>query len=116
MLDEVATPEFRERSEQLGAQLRSRLDELAERVPQIGEVRGIGPMLALELVRDRDSKEPAPELAKATTTGALERGLILLSCGLHGNVVRILVPLVASDDELNRGLEILEEALGGAVG
>jgi len=116
VLDEVATPEFRARSEELGAHLRERLDELAERIPQIGEVRGVGPMLALELVHDRESKRPAPELAKATTTGALERGLILLSCGLHGNVVRILVPLVASDDELNRGLEILEEALGGAAG
>jgi 4-aminobutyrate aminotransferase / (S)-3-amino-2-methylpropionate transaminase / 5-aminovalerate transaminase len=116
VLDEVATPEFRARSEELGAHLRARLEALAERVPQIGEVRGLGPMLALELVHDRESKRPAPELAKATTTGALERGLILLSCGLHGNVVRILVPLVASDDELNRGLEILEEALGGAAG
>jgi 4-aminobutyrate aminotransferase / (S)-3-amino-2-methylpropionate transaminase / 5-aminovalerate transaminase len=116
VLDEVATPEFRARSEELGAHLRERLEALAERVPQIGEVRGLGPMLALELVHDRESKRPAPELAKATTTGALERGLILLSCGLHGNVVRILVPLVASDDELNRGLEILEEALGGAAG
>jgi 4-aminobutyrate aminotransferase / (S)-3-amino-2-methylpropionate transaminase / 5-aminovalerate transaminase len=116
VLDEVAALEFRARSEELGAHLRERLDALAERVPQIGEVRGVGPMLALELVHDRESKRPAPELAKATTTGALERGLILLSCGLHGNVVRILVPLVASDDELNRGLEILEEALGGAAG
>ena len=116
VLDEVATPEFRARSEELGAHLRARLDGLADRIPQIGEVRGLGPMLALELVQDRESKRPAPELTKATTTGALERGLILLSCGLHGNVVRILVPLVASDDELNRGLEILEEALGGAAG
>jgi 4-aminobutyrate aminotransferase / (S)-3-amino-2-methylpropionate transaminase / 5-aminovalerate transaminase len=116
VLDEVATPEFRARSEELGARLRERMDALAERIPQVGEVRGLGPMLALELVHDRESKRPAPELAKATTTGALERGLILLSCGLHGNVVRILVPLVASDDELNRGLEILEEALGGAAG
>jgi 4-aminobutyrate aminotransferase/(S)-3-amino-2-methylpropionate transaminase len=116
VLDEVAALEFRARSEELGAHLRERLDALAERVPQIGEVRGVGPMLALELVHDRESKRPVPELAKATTTGALERGLILLSCGLHGNVVRILVPLVASDDELNRGLEILEEALGGAAG
>ena len=116
VLDEVATPEFRARSDELGAHLRERLDALADRIPQIGEVRGVGQMLALELVHDRESKRPAPELAKATTTGALERGLILLSCGLHGNVVRILVPLVASDDELNRGLEILEEALGGAAG
>jgi 4-aminobutyrate aminotransferase/(S)-3-amino-2-methylpropionate transaminase len=111
VLDEVSTPAFRARAEQIGKRLRARLDELAERTPQIGEVRGIGPMLALELVRDPATKEPAPELALATTSGARERGLILLSCGLYGNVVRILVPLVAADEELDRGLDLLEEAL-----
>jgi 4-aminobutyrate aminotransferase-like enzyme len=73
-------------------------------------------MSALELVRDRKTKEPAPELAKATVAGALDRGLILLTCGLHGNVVRVLVPLVVSDEDLARGLEILEEALVSAAG
>jgi len=111
VLDEVSTPAFRDRAEQIGQRLRARLDTAAERIPQIGEVRGIGPMLALELVRDPATKEPAPELALATTTGARERGLILLSCGLYGNVVRILVPLVADDEELDRGLELLEGAL-----
>ena len=116
VLDEVATDGFRARSEELGRTLRARLDALAERVPQIGEVRGVGPMLALELVEDRDSKRPAGELAKATVGRALEGGLILLTCGLYGNVVRILVPLVASDEEVDRGLEIMEEALVGAAG
>ena len=116
VLDEVATDEFRVRAEAIGARLRDRLDALAERIPEVGEVRGIGPMLALELVRDPQTREPAPELALATTTGARERGLILLSCGLHGNVVRILVPLVASDEELDRGLDILEESLVDARG
>jgi len=111
VLDEVSTPAFRDRAEQIGQRLRARLDTAAERIPQIGEVRGIGPMLALELVRDPATKEPAPELALATTTDARERGLILLSCGLYGNVVRILVPLVADDEELDRGLELLEGAL-----
>ena len=81
------------------------------RVENVGEVRGLGPMLALELVTDRESKEPAAELAKKTTAGARERGLILLSCGTYGNVIRILVPLVIDDDDLARGLEILEESL-----
>ena len=111
VLDEVATTAFRTRAEQIGERLRARLDAIAERMPQVGEVRGLGPMLALELVRDPDTKEPAPELALATTTGARERGLILLTCGLYGNVVRILVPLVASDEELDRGLDLLEESL-----
>jgi 4-aminobutyrate aminotransferase-like enzyme len=73
-------------------------------------------MLALELVDDRRTRTPAPELARATVARALERGLILLTCGLYGNVVRILVPLVVSDEELARGLEILEESLVGAAG
>jgi 4-aminobutyrate aminotransferase-like enzyme len=71
-------------------------------------------MIALELVRDRDTREPAPELAAATVQAARERGLILLSCGLYGNVVRVLVPLVIADDDLSRGLEILEESLVAA--
>ena len=111
VLDEVATQAFRARADEIGARLRERLDAIAARIPQVGEVRGLGPMLALELVRDPATREPAPELALAATTGARERGLILLSCGLYGNVVRILVPLVASDDELDRGLDILEESL-----
>jgi 4-aminobutyrate aminotransferase len=111
VLDEVATPEFRGRADELGRLLRERLDALALRVPQVGEVRGLGPMLALELVRDRETREPAGQLAKEVAARAFERGLILLTCGLHGNVVRILVPLVATDEELERGLDILADAL-----
>jgi 4-aminobutyrate aminotransferase-like enzyme len=71
-------------------------------------------MIALELVRDRDTREPAPEFASATVQAARDRGLILLTCGLYGNVVRVLVPLVIADDDLSRGLEILEESLVAA--
>ena len=116
VLDEFADGAFRDRAERIGEALRLRLDELAERVPQVGEVRGLGPMLALELVEDRASKTPAPDLARATVGRALDEGLILLTCGLYGNVVRILVPLVVSDEELARGLEILERSLVGAAG
>jgi 4-aminobutyrate aminotransferase len=105
VLDEIATAEFQARSRALGETVRARLEKLD--VP--GEVRGLGPMLALELA------EPTPALASATTAAARERGLLLLSCGLYGNVVRILVPLTASDEELGRGLDILEESLGDAV-
>jgi 4-aminobutyrate aminotransferase/(S)-3-amino-2-methylpropionate transaminase len=111
VLDEVTSPGFRARADEVGDRLRARLDAIAARIPQVGEVRGLGPMLALELVSNPSTREPAPELAVATTTGARERGLILLSCGLYGNVVRILVPLVATDEELDRGLDILEESL-----
>ena len=115
VLDEVGRSEFRRHSEALGEQIRGRLDELATRIEQIGDVRGIGPMLALELVTDRESKEPDADLTKRTIEEARERGLILLSCGLHGNVVRILVPLVIDDHDLEEGLDLLEAALGGAL-
>jgi 4-aminobutyrate aminotransferase/(S)-3-amino-2-methylpropionate transaminase len=71
-------------------------------------------MLGVELVADRESKTPAPDLAKAVTDAAFERGLLLLACGIHGNVLRTLVPLVVTDEELERGLEILEESLAHA--
>jgi 4-aminobutyrate aminotransferase/(S)-3-amino-2-methylpropionate transaminase len=115
VLDEVERDEFRRHSEDLGERIRARLEDIATRVEQIGEVRGLGPMLAFELVTAHETKEPAADMTKRTTEAARERGLILLSCGLHGNVVRILVPLVIADEDLDRGLEILEESLVSAA-
>ncbi|MBA3716946.1 MAG: aspartate aminotransferase family protein [Actinobacteria bacterium] len=114
VLDEVASDEFRSRADDIGARIRSALEEIAGRVEAVGEVRGLGAMLAIELVEDRESKRPAGPLTKRTTQSARERGLLLLSCGLYGNVIRILVPLVISNEELARGFELLEESLGDA--
>src|SRR6185312_2520215 len=111
VLDEVSSDEFRRRADELGERIRAGLEAIASRVETIGEVRGLGSMLAIELVEDRKTKAPAAALTSATTTAARERGLLLLSCGLYGNVIRILVPLVVSDEDLDRGLELLEEAL-----
>ena len=111
VLQEVSTAEFRTRADDLGVRLRERLEAIAGRIPAVGEVRGLGPMLALELVSDAETKEPAGELAKRTVELARERGLVLLTCGLHGNVVRILAPISISPEELDEGLTILEEAL-----
>ena len=108
VLDTVAQPEFRARADELGVALRARLDELARRHEQIGEVRGLGPMLALEL------REQSPDLAQAVTAAAFERGLLLLACGLYGNVLRLLPPLTVTDDEFDRGLSLLEESLAAA--
>jgi 4-aminobutyrate aminotransferase / (S)-3-amino-2-methylpropionate transaminase / 5-aminovalerate transaminase len=114
VLDEVSTESFRTRAEEIGERLRAALEDLAGRVDSVGEVRGLGPMVALELVLSRETKEPAAALASATTAAARELGLVLLSCGLYGNVIRILVPLVISDEDLDHGLELLERALVGA--
>jgi 4-aminobutyrate aminotransferase / (S)-3-amino-2-methylpropionate transaminase / 5-aminovalerate transaminase len=111
VLDEVSSEDFRGRADEIAERLRAGLEAIEGRVDSVGEVRGIGPMLAIELVEDRGTKTPASALASATTAAARERGLILLSCGLYGNVIRILVPLVVSDEDLDRGLELLEEAL-----
>jgi 4-aminobutyrate aminotransferase len=111
VLDEVSTESFRTRAEEIGERLRAALEDIAARVNAVGEVRGLGPMVALELVQSRETKEPAAALASATTAAARELGLVLLSCGLYGNVIRILVPLVISDEDLDQGLELLERAL-----
>ncbi|HZT94243.1 MAG TPA: aspartate aminotransferase family protein [Gaiellaceae bacterium] len=108
VLDELAAPGCRERADRVASTLRSRLEEIAARQPLVGEVRGLGAMLALEL------RDPTPDAAKAATSSAFEKGLLLLSCGLYGNVIRLLPPLTASDEELERGLGLLEEALGDA--
>ena len=104
VLNEVRTDEFRARAEELGGRIRARL----ELHTGDGEVRGLGPMLALEFA------ERTPERASRVTAAARERGLVLLSCGMYGNVIRILVPLSIEDELLERGLRLLEEALGDA--
>jgi 4-aminobutyrate aminotransferase-like enzyme len=109
VLDAVADPDFLAGATRLGETLRARLDELAGRHAWIGEVRGLGPMLAIEL------EERTPERAQAVAAAAFERGLLLLSCGLYGNVIRLLPPLTIADGELDEGLGLLEEALAAAA-
>jgi 4-aminobutyrate aminotransferase / (S)-3-amino-2-methylpropionate transaminase / 5-aminovalerate transaminase len=108
VLDELTAPGFRARADAIASLLQKRLTELAARHPAVGEVRGLGAMLALELA------EQNGDVARAVTTAARERGLVLLSCGLDGNVIRLLPPLSATDAELEQGLAILEEAIGDA--
>jgi 4-aminobutyrate aminotransferase/(S)-3-amino-2-methylpropionate transaminase len=98
-------------AQQLGAKVRARFDDLKERFPIIGDVRGLGPMLALELVEDRKTKVPATAKTKALAARCIENGLLVLSCGNYGNVIRTLMPLVITEEQLERGLAILEEGL-----
>jgi 4-aminobutyrate aminotransferase / (S)-3-amino-2-methylpropionate transaminase / 5-aminovalerate transaminase len=100
-----------ERAQQIGETMRARMVQWQERFPAIGDVRGLGAMLAIELVKDRDTKEPHPELATAVVEGAAERGLLLLKSGIHSNCIRVLSPLVLTDAELDEALEVWEEAL-----
>ncbi len=100
-----------EQSVELGKKLRSRFDDMQSKYEIIGDVRGLGPMLALELVKDRESKTPAAEEAKKLVKDCCDKGLIILSCGNYGNVIRTLMPFVITDDELEKGLGILEEGI-----
>jgi 4-aminobutyrate aminotransferase/(S)-3-amino-2-methylpropionate transaminase len=96
--------------------VREALRRLQARVPAIGDVRGLGCMLAMEFVTDRGTKEPDADLAQRVIEGARSRGLLLLKCGPHKNVVRLLAPLTATVEELAKGVEILEAAVHAAAG
>jgi 4-aminobutyrate aminotransferase/(S)-3-amino-2-methylpropionate transaminase len=99
-----------ERAAQIGETIRGRMTAWQERWPQIGDVRGLGAMLAVELVRDPETKEPAADLATAVADAAAERGLLLLKAGIYSNCIRVLTPLVITDGELDEALAVWEEA------
>ena len=99
------------KAQALGVKMRARLDRWAAQFGPIGEVRGLGPMLAMELVKDRVTKEPAADEAKALQKYCLDRGLVVLVCGTFGNVIRFLPPLAIADEHLEKGMFILEEGL-----
>jgi len=100
-----------ERAEQVGKTLKTRWEEFAAETPQIGEVRGVGAMVGVEFVSDRATKEPNEAFLGAVVGGAMKRGLITVSCGAYHNVLRHLIPLVITDEELDEGLDILGEAV-----
>jgi 4-aminobutyrate aminotransferase / (S)-3-amino-2-methylpropionate transaminase / 5-aminovalerate transaminase len=104
-----------ERAAVVGETIRARMLGWQERHEEIGDVRGLGAMLAIELVHDRGTKDPAPELASAVVEAASERGLLLLKSGIYSNCIRVLVPLVISDSELDEALQVWEDALVAAL-
>jgi 4-aminobutyrate aminotransferase/(S)-3-amino-2-methylpropionate transaminase len=116
VLDVFAEEQVVARAQLLGDAIRARMRDWHARWPQIGDVRGLGAMLAIELVRDPVTKEPAPELVEAVIDEALQRGLLLLKAGVHGNCIRVLCPLTTSDAELDDGLYAWEEALASVLG
>ncbi len=104
-----------ERAEAIGARTRARFESLEQRFPQVGDVRGLGAMVAMELVEDPQSKVPAAALAKAVRAGAFERGVLCLLAGAGDNVVRLLAPLTIEDELLDRGLDAIEASLEDAI-
>jgi 4-aminobutyrate aminotransferase/(S)-3-amino-2-methylpropionate transaminase len=116
VLDVIEEEALVERAQTIGATMRTRMELWRDRFEAIGDVRGLGAMLAIELVTDRETKEPAPELATAIAEAASRRGLLLLKAGVHANCIRVLVPLVIADHELDEALGVWEEALEIVLG
>jgi 4-aminobutyrate aminotransferase / (S)-3-amino-2-methylpropionate transaminase / 5-aminovalerate transaminase len=116
VLDVIEDEGLLDRAERIGETIRSRMLAWQERHSQIGDVRGLGAMLAIELVADRDTRQPAPELATAVTEAAASRGLLLLKAGIHSNCIRVLCPLVITEHELEEALAAWEEALAAVLG
>jgi 4-aminobutyrate aminotransferase/(S)-3-amino-2-methylpropionate transaminase len=104
------------RAAELGDRLRARMESWQERFPQVGDVRGLGAMLAIELVGDRRTKEPAPDLASAVIEAAFQRGLLCLKSGLYSNCIRVLVPLVITDSQADEALTVWEDSLETVLG
>ncbi|WP_299445896.1 4-aminobutyrate--2-oxoglutarate transaminase [uncultured Phycicoccus sp.] len=103
------------RARSIGKILGDRLGALAERHPQVGDVRGRGAMMAMELVTDPDTKQPDAALAAAVNRGCHERGVVTLTCGTYGNVFRFLPPLSIGDDLLHEAMDVLEESFAAAT-
>ena len=116
VLDVFAEEELVARANTIGDTIRDRMLAWQERWPRIGDVRGLGAMLAIELVHDPATKEPAPQLARAVIDAALERGLILLKAGMSGNCIRVLCPLTIEEPVLEEALDAWEDALGAVLG
>jgi len=115
VLDVFAEENLVARAAALGDQIRARMESWQEQYPQVGDVRGLGMMLAIELVKDPATKEPDADLATAVVEAAASRGLLLLKSGIYSNCIRVLAPLVIADAELDEALDVWEDALSSAL-
>jgi 4-aminobutyrate aminotransferase/(S)-3-amino-2-methylpropionate transaminase len=103
-----------EKGARLGERLQQGMRQIAARCPAIAEVRGLGPMVAIELIAGR-ADQPDAELTRRVVTEAAKRGLILISCGTYANVIRVLVPLTASDALIDEGLKLLSDSVAAVL-
>ena len=115
VLDVLEEERLVDRAGIVGDVIRERMRSWQQRHPRIGDVRGLGAMLAIELVHDPVTKQPAPELAEAVIEAAFQRGLILLKAGVAGNCIRVLCPLTIAESELDEALDVWEDALAATL-
>jgi 4-aminobutyrate aminotransferase/(S)-3-amino-2-methylpropionate transaminase len=109
VLDVIEEEGLVDRADQIGKQIRSRWEEIGRDVPEVGEIRGLGAMIGVELVDDAETKHPAKELVGRLVTRTTARGVVTVSCGIYKNVLRHLMPLMITDEELSEGLDAVAE-------
>jgi 4-aminobutyrate aminotransferase/(S)-3-amino-2-methylpropionate transaminase len=109
-LDYYQSHDLGHRAHQINEYVLARLHKLQDKLPGIGDVRALGAMIGVEFVVDRNTKEPDPESVKLITQACFKRGLIVLSAGIFGNVIRMLMPLVITDSQLAQAMDIFEES------
>ena len=112
VLDQFEKTHLLKKAEKIGKTVLERFKEFHERYPVVGDARGLGAMVGMELVVDRKTKEPATALTKQLVNRSREKGLLMISAGTHSNIIRPLMPLVITDEQLEKGLSIIEESLG----
>ncbi|PYX05168.1 MAG: 4-aminobutyrate--2-oxoglutarate transaminase, partial [Acidobacteria bacterium] len=115
VLDMIESEKLCARANHLGEIFRKRAADWQKRWELVGEVRGLGAMQALELVRSRATREPADEETKEVSQYCYEHGLILITAGTYGNVIRLLMPLVVTDAQMREALDVLESALAAVA-
>lgn len=115
VIEKIEKEDLNSKSLEMGSYIMKRLNEMKEKYYVIGDVRGLGAMIGLEFVKDRESKEPYGEIVKKTIKYCFEHGVIFLNAGLFGNVIRFLPPLVMTDEQLEYGLNILDDAIKESI-
>ena len=114
-MDIMKRDDYAGKARHIGEVVMKRYKELQEKYPVIGDVRGLGTMIGIVLVKDKETKEPATELTAKLIQNAIQKGLLLENCGTAGNVVRFLAPLTMTDEQMEKGLEIFEASLKEAM-
>ena len=115
VIEKVEKDNLSEKADAIGEKIKSRLSEMQKKYPIIGDIRGLGAMCAVEFVKDPETKEPNKEIIGKITKESLQQGVIFLSAGIYGNVLRFLPPLVMTDEQLDYGLDVLEKAIEKAL-
>lgn len=115
VIEKIERDNLNEKSLKLGAYIKERLNEMKEKYNVIGDVRGLGAMIGLEFVKDRETKEPNAEIVKQIISTCYKNGILLINAGLFGNIIRFLPPLVMTEEQVKSGMDILDEAIKASI-